>query len=90
MTVASQETGVGLLCKIQNVLECVGGGLLAPWVMRPLLGGVREEEGGEGVAKKVFTECASNRIEREEERRGGRRGEGEGEEGGKREKKRGE
>ena len=33
MTVASQETRVGLLCKIQDVLECVGGGLLAPRVM---------------------------------------------------------
>ena len=88
MTVASQETRVGFLCKIQDVLECVGSGLLALWV----LGGIREEEGGEGVTKKVFTECAGNRIKREgckgqergegrEEGRGGRReGEGEGKE----------
>ena len=88
MTVASQETRVGLLCKIQDVLECVGGRLLALWVR----GGIREEEGSEGVTKKIFTECAGNRIEREgckgqergegrEEGRGGRReGEGEGKE----------
>ena len=82
MTVASQETRVGFLCKIQDVLECVGSGLLALWV----LGGIREEEGGEGATKKVFTECAGNRIEREgckgQERGEGREkgGEGEGKE----------
>ena len=33
--------------------------------MWPFLGSVWEEEGSKGVVKKVLTECASNRIERE-------------------------